>query len=428
MSVWERAWYCVSRKKKKSMLLFLLLLLLASAMAGSMAAGRTVSAVKQNLEKNIKAGFTVSAEGQDTMLPLEAAEKIREAAGVSYCTYWLQTRAKLLEGEQVLPVQDDVWLNRELLEEEQGIVTVQGSTDSSEDMDFITKRLKLVKGRHIKKSDTGKVLVHQAAAEKNGWKLRDNIRFSSLEDTAQVQEGEVVGIYSGSSEEPWVFPADRIENTIYTDLETAQKSAGMTEGSKGLSSASYYVSNPAKVQKTVEKIRELPINPEAYEIKEHGEEYAGILEAVGQMEKLLQLLLGGIAGVSIFVLTLVFIFWIQNRLHETGILLAVGVSKGKIAAQYMLELCMIAALSFALAFFLGEWAGTKAGRQMVQQEKEISAEALKDAGQEEKGYAVFWKEAAFVYGAGFGILVLSAGFSSLVILRMKPKEILSKMS
>ena len=69
------------------------------------------------------------------------------------------------------------------------------------------------------------------------------------------------------------------------------------------------------------------------------------------MQKLIIWLIVGCVLVSAGILTLILSMWIKQRRHETGILLAVGITKGRIVFQYIVEIFMIAVLAFGLSYF-----------------------------------------------------------------------------
>ena len=52
-------------------------------------------------------------------------------------------------------------------------------------------------------------------------------------------------------------------------------------------------------------------------------------------------------------------FWIQGRVHETGILLSIGVSKFNIISQYIIELLLISILAFGGSYFSSKVVSTK---------------------------------------------------------------------
>ena len=129
---------------------------------------------------------------------------------------------------------------------------------------------------------------------------------------------------------------------------------------------------------------------------------------------------------SVIILSLVLIFWLRERLHEIGILLSIGTSKTKIILQQIIELVYIAVFSIILSSVL-ENAILKYGVKNAIDK--LGVDNLPEAISQqilnvkvELGYVLTVSAIVFL------IIVCSIVITSLITLRMKPKEILSKMS
>lgn len=426
MSMWKRAWYYITRKKKKSVIMFLLLFLIATALVSGIAVRQAVASIKNEMNQNIKAGLLMEpAEKESGKIIWNDAEKVRKSKGISGYQYDLQTMAKLTEGKLV-EMQQGIIMDDSFLEEYENLMTVCGSTDSAQNHDFISRKLQLTEGRHIQPSDTGKVLLHEAFAKQNGYHVGSKVKFADKAENEKSRELEVVGLFRGSAGKQTIIPSETSENTVFTDLESAQQFSGERE--KFIDTATYYVENPKQITFVKEEIQKLPLDWNTYQLSDNADSYKGILSSADNMEKMIEITIAGIIGVSVLILSLVLIFWIQGRIHETGIMLSVGISKLQIVMQYILEIALIAVLSFGLAYFSGKAAGQTVGKQIAMQAEENVVDGSEEAGAAEMEIPVSWKEMATVYAAGLGIIVLSVGISSIAIIRLKPKEILSKMS
>lgn len=130
------------------------------------------------------------------------------------------------------------------------------------------------------------------------------------------------------------------------------------------------------------------------------------------MEQMMNTMILGFLLVSVVILSLILIFWIQGRIHETGILLSMGIPKFQIIGQYVIEMMMLAVVSFSFAAVSGSLISRKIGKTIIQT-------FAFHAGLPELG-------TAFLLGTG--MIVLSVVAASAAIIRLKPKEILSKMS
>ena len=149
--------------------------------------------------------------------------------------------------------------------------------------------------------------------------------------------------------------------------------------------------------------------------------------------------------VSIAILSLILTMWARTRIHETGVLLSVGISKLSILGQYIAEVLLIAVLAFSLSYFSANGIAGQMGNVLqsgqavteAQQEDGLSAGTRGEAGTDtgdseietpELQVRVQVEEMGLLFLLGIGIVTVSAGISSISVMRLKPREILSKMS
>nr|WP_243182732.1 FtsX-like permease family protein [Blautia stercoris] len=137
--------------------------------------------------------------------------------------------------------------------------------------------------------------------------------------------------------------------------------------------------------------------------------------------------------------------WARSRIHETGVLLSVGICKLSILGQYIAEVVIIAMLAFSLSYFsasaiagqMGKTLQSKQAVTEIQQEDGLSAGIRGEAGTDSENQevetpelqvTVHLQEMGLLFLIGIGIVTVSAGISSISVMRLKPHEILSKMS
>ena len=143
------------------------------------------------------------------------------------------------------------------------------------------------------------------------------------------------------------------------------------------------------------------------------------------VEGLLNLLLAGVSLAGMVILVFVLVFWVRGRIHEIGILLSMGTSKARLLAQFVIELTMIAIAAGLLAslvagqashllgdFVLGQAPGS--GESPAAPDPSFTAASLPELGR--------------AWLLGYGVVLLSAVVAVVPMLRLKPKQILSKMS
>lgn len=124
--------------------------------------------------------------------------------------------------------------------------------------------------------------------------------------------------------------------------------------------------------------------------------------------------------------------------------MSIGLSKINIITQYILELLIIAFFAFGLSLFSGKMVAQNIGDQLVAQAKESGVQSIYQnsggpigadpetstltATIDELDVSVSMSEMGLVWLSGTGIIVCAVVIASSSIIRLKPKEILSKMS
>ena len=164
--------------------------------------------------------------------------------------------------------------------------------------------------------------------------------------------------------------------------------------------------------------------------------------------------------------------WGRSRIHETGVFLSLGIGKMRIIGQYLAEVLMIAVIAFGCSYFTSNLVAGRLANGLMQQNISVSEEqtagvtitkkdgfsedvvvsikddsALSDmpsgqdtapevevaadgaeADTEQISVTIDFYNMLQLYLIGIIVIILSVGISSLSVMRLKPREILSKMS
>lgn len=150
---------------------------------------------------------------------------------------------------------------------------------------------------------------------------------------------------------------------------------------------------------------------------------------------------------SVIVLSLILTLWGKERIHETGVLLSIGIKKSSILGQYLIEVLMIAILAFTLSFVTsnmisGNIANTllqqntkNEKQQLSTQEDHTEMKSLDFSVSEDSESAtpdikveITLPDILQLYTIGFSIIFISVTISSISVMRLKPREILARMS
>ena len=163
------------------------------------------------------------------------------------------------------------------------------------------------------------------------------------------------------------------------------------------------------------------------------------------MEGLQNIVFIAIAVVSVIcflVLALFLTLRLRGRIHETGVYLAMGISKGSVLLQYLLEVILVAAIALVISFGTSTAISHQIGSSLLSQvtsetyetvdltgESEAAEEEpTEDLGLTEIEVAVSTEDYAMVWAFGMVLCVASTALAAYPIMKMKPKSILSQMS
>lgn len=147
-----------------------------------------------------------------------------------------------------------------------------------------------------------------------------------------------------------------------------------------------------------------------------------------------------VSTICFLVLSLFLTLRLRGRIHETGVYLALGLSKGSVLAQYLLEVLLVAVVAMTLSFGTSMTISHHIGSSLLSQvttETYETVDLTGDAGNEEEPaedlglseieVAVSARDYVTVWGFGVVLCIASTALAACSIMKMKPKDILSQM-
>ena len=451
MGSFKRAVLYITRKKKKSILMFFILFCIATAVLSGISIKKATSIARQNSSKETANTFEIQnnlATNFTGTMPESLVNKVSKVNGIKNYDASVQGIGLVFKQLQnVEPKNNTVQYTDKQYE---NLFPVEAHKFTEYDTKFMSKSFRLVEGRHLVEGDKNKVLVHKALAEKNNLKVgdriigtKDSLDYNASKDAPSEYNLEIVVIFESQNTDRMGSKLEIPENLILSDMNTLNALYGYSKGNSQYTSAVFNTNkNVDDVISDVNKIQE---NWSLYNISKSDDTFLALSKSFDSLEKIVNMLLIGSIIVGIIVLSLVLAFWIQGRIHETGILLSIGVGKFKIISQYIIELLLISVLAFGTSYFSSKMISQNIGDAMVSQaSKQAVQEVQQGFGGMSLGYDantslatqtvdgidvdVSLKEVLYVYAIGATIIISSVMISSSSIIRLKPKEILSKMS
>ena len=406
----------VFRKRTRTMLVFLILsLILAVIYAGLsiMKTSEKMAGVISNANdfgvkiRSLKSE-TFNAENFESVGKELGVEKIFQYEGVAELK-----NGKVVTGEQLV-------MREDLPGYLENAVTLQAISNVEKDPLFRSELFKLIEGKNIARGEAGKVLVHEALAKKNQWKIGDKVSLKVLGEEKEL-ELFIQGIFTGKKQEKYTgMSSDFSENMMFIDYATMAQIFGKK---KLVTSLKILVSDSEKLAALKAEMNKKSVQSEDYEISKEENQFSGMVESLDMVKQMISVMIMAVIGAGIIVLSLVLILWVRERMYEIGILLAIGRSKIKIVGQFILELVLVSLPAMILAAILGRVFVGWILNAVLQKESldNLDLGSFTTGG---GGLDIF----AMSYGLLILIMVLAVIAASWMILTKKPKEILAKIS
>ena len=412
MTIIKRAWTAVARKRRRSLTIALIMTLIFTLLIGTLTVQQTMAQLKQSIERNIRAGFSIASKQPSGEVPMDIAQRVQRLDKVKAHNFQAETTAGL-PGKQLVDVGGSgVQLDANVA----GEVKVTGATQSDLLSEFTGRFYQLKQGKHLTEHDQNAALIHKTFAEKNNIKPGDKLDITKDGRRVTVT---VAGIFSGKGEKPAVLQSDMAENHVITNLAAAQQ----LTGSQQLTRATYFAENPHQLKSLTDRAKSLPnVDWQKFSLTDNGAAFAGVLQNIAGIQNILTIATIGAAAAGLAVLSLVLVFWVRGRLHEIGILLSIGTSKRQIIGQFLAELAIIAAVSSVFALGIGSVASSQISTALTaqtDQSQRIEKTVVQAAP------PVTYLQ-AFIFG--YMVVLLSAIAATAPIMRQSPKQILAKLS
>lgn len=407
-----RAWLAVRRKWVRSLALLLIMCIIFTALVAGAVVRKSTNGLKETLNKNFHAGFTLRA-GRELIKDSEA-QKILKVRGVKKANFRADelldvTRYKLVEGGE-----GGVTLDRK---EESQTLVASFISESAGIEEFLNGKYEMIKGRGISDGAENEVLIHEEFATLNRIQVGDEIKVGLYKKKLKLK---VVGVFSGKDSQQ-TFRSEMIENRFFVGIKTL----GQFKKNLEYQQVKYLVSDPKQVEEVTNSIKKLEINWKELSLENNFAKKKAIYQTIENVEKLLVKILIGVSAMGGLILGFVLLFWFRGRIHEIGTLLAIGKTKMNIFWQMLIELIIIATLSFGPAIFLGNLSAGVLTEKIMSEANPDQSGNITDVVLSRKQLDLF--DYLGTYMCGGAVIFLAVSGASISVMRLKPKAILTKM-
>lgn len=482
MGTIKRAFLYVTRKKGKSILLFFILLIMSTFVLTGLSTQKASQEAQKNLREALGGEFYVSVELSEsnpyfrrvddgegaldlyTELPVtrDMINAIMEIGGIekydASAQTLVSTNLTIFPGN--VPLKGE--LNNKIYAR-----TVAGTENNSF---FQSGIMELTEGKHITGNESNAAVISRDMADQNSLQIGDSI-FLQADEEAEVK---IIGIYEIRKPDPAyasVVTYEKLENQIFIDTSALQDLFG--DMPVGFYEVAFSVYDPAQLDSIMSEVKGLSaIDWRAFEVAADNQTYLDAAAPLQKLQALVSSIIWVIALVSIVILSLILTMWGRSRIHETGVFLSLGIGKMRIIGQYLAEVLMIAVIAFGCSYFTSNAVAGRLANGLMQQNIPVSEEqaagvtitkkdgfsedvvvsikddaALSDmpsgqdtvpdvevsvdgaeADTEQISVTIDFYNMLQLYLIGIIVIILSVGISSLSVMRLKPREILSKMS
>lgn len=295
----------------------------------------------------------------------------------------------------------------------------QAVLDSSLDIKFLNGTYKLEEGRHIKPNDFYTTLISKELADKNNLSVGDEIMFSTELDVGNEIDStfKIVGIFSGTegTTKEAITPDSIPANCGYVDISSIDELYEL----KGYDYLDVYTHSPEEAKELMETIKNLPdVKGKTFTFNINTEDFDLVTTPLSSFGSMVDTAVLTITVIGMLVIVLFLVLWTRNRKKEIAVLLAVGRGKAEIVGQFLTENILIAilsmfvsiALSFGLANQIGSFIISRSGENISKLTVQIAtSDMLK------------------VFGIGVILICLAVIVASYTVIRLQPKDILTKM-
>lgn len=314
--------------------------------------------------------------------------------------------------------------------------------------DFLDETAILIQGKHINESDNAKILISEKLASTNNISVGDSITLThaSLGEadgeyideipikTAYIQV-EVSGIYKLNIKDTPMKPTAGIsENEIYASLDILDK-LGESEIGIYTGEIDFYIADPAQLNNITQNVQLLQsIDWSTHFIRTNDLQYSKIAEQLFSLGNLVKILLILVSTVSAAVLTLLLTMQMRSRRQEAGILLSIGISKSQIITEFLLQILSVSIIALIFSYIVSFGITNLLAHNLFSglQPKILNDETLISGFisdfQIENYLKLSGLKILLIYFCQLIVIMSSALVSSIIIMRLRPKEILSKIS
>lgn len=311
MGCLERALCYIRRKKMKSVLLLFLFLVINSMVLGTLGIRKVSLELAEELRKNAESKITLESMEADHPFEETDMQAIEEEPNVNWLNRVSEIQVAGSEGSE-------------------NTFTVHGYDELEKDSPFADKVYRITEGNYPQGSED--IVVNQFLAEHNGIQAGDKIVFETVD--GREQEAVVAGLFLSGMERSQtenVRTVNRIENQIYGTADFVNRLSGRT----CFLNVAVYVNDPEQLTDTKEVLERMYQDRAAIGITDNT--FQKLKMMIGQTGRITFLIFALTVTSGSLITGLLLAMWMRSRKTEIAVLISLGIAKGNILSQMILE-------------------------------------------------------------------------------------------
>ncbi|EJT0852313.1 ABC transporter permease [Listeria monocytogenes] len=337
-------------------------------------------------------------------------------------------------------------------------LSISGLLDSATSTDFEAGTSELTSGVAITSADKDKnvAMAEENLAEENDWKVGDSFTVTSSDGNTKVTL-KIVGIYKttdSGSDMAQNFSFLNPYNKVYVPYTVANTIKG-SNYKNTVDSAVYTMDDAANISAFEKEAKKVDsIDWDTFKLDANDTLYQQMIGPINSVASFSKNVVYIVSIAGALILGLLVMMQVRDRKYEMGVLLAIGEKRGKLIAQFFVEILIVALVSFGLAAASSHYVAQLAGNQLLAQQNSSTNETTTSTenrgpgggGQggpggfgesvsnltknteqiKELDIQVTLEDMLKMGGIGIGIAFISVLLPAALVLRMNPKTILTK--
>ena len=430
MNFFKRAMKYCFRQRLRSLLLFLTFTLLSTTVLIAISSEKAVQQGTKQIKETVGASVRIEIDTNDMNNYGSAEDYGNGASGYTYNGDFITQKIvdKIAGLGKVIGYNakssEGFWGIPQSFEPLPGMINASGLAtpyqsllDSFLDTKFLNGTYKLEEGRHIKPDDKYVALISKELADKNNLTVDDKITFQNGIDEDGTSTFTIVGIFSGTEglTHSAITPDGIPANLGYIDVNSLKEIYEL----QGYDYLDVYTHTPEEAKELMETIKNLPeVKGKTFVFNVNTEDFDLVSTPLSSFGNMIDTAVLLITVIGSLVIILLLMLWTKGRKKEIGILLAIGRSKVEITGQLLSENILIGVLSMGSTTCLTSILTDKIGRYIIGKAGENVTDIT---------VSIATSDMVRVYGIGLLLVCFAVFVASYAVIRLKPKDILTKM-